>query len=134
MPVKKIVLVTSSQPSLNPRMVKEADALSEAGYEVIVVGQYWNEWSTKTYQELILLKKWKFIHVGGAPTNDKIIFFISRLIHKVARKLRTAVGFKFGIAELSIGRCTWLLYQQAVKQKADLYIGHNPGGLPPATW
>ena len=33
----RICLVTPGQPSTNPRLVKEADALCEAGYDVQVV-------------------------------------------------------------------------------------------------
>lgn len=62
---KKIVLVTSGQPSLNPRLVKEADALVEAGYEVTVIYQYWNEWGTDLDKVLLPQKKWKTIRVGG---------------------------------------------------------------------
>jgi glycosyltransferase involved in cell wall biosynthesis len=113
-------------------MVKEADALAEEGYEVVVVGQYWNDWATSTDNVLLKTKKWKFIRVGGTPAEDKMAYTVTRAIHKIARKLREKVGVKFGIAELSIGRCTYQLYKEAVRQKADFYIGHNPGGLAPA--
>lgn len=129
---KKIVLVTSSQPSINPRLVKEADKLIEIGYEVVVIGQYWNSWATETDKELLKKRSWKFIRVGGSPHENKNLYITTRLIHKIYRKLRERFGLKYGIAELSIGRCSVLLYREAVKQKADLYIGHNPGGLAPA--
>lgn len=126
---QKIVLVTSSQPSLNPRMVKEADALAEAGYEVIVVGQYWNDWATETDKTLLKSKRWRFIRVGGSPKDNMLIYFYTRIIHKVVRKCAEYIGLKFGIAELSIGRCSYQLYRTAVNLNADLYIGHNPGAM-----
>ncbi|MFD2161033.1 hypothetical protein ACFSJU_01415 [Paradesertivirga mongoliensis] len=128
----KITIITSSQPSLNPRMVKEADALAEHGYDVVVIGQYWNEWASKTDQNLLQQKKWKYIQVGGSPKDNKTAYIITRFIHKAARKLLNKVGTNFGIAELSMGRCSILLYKEALRQKAQLYIGHNPGGLAPA--
>lgn len=129
---KRIVLVTSSQPSLNPRLVKEADAFVEAGYDVTVVGQYWNDWANETDKILLPAKKWKFIRVGGSPKKSKFSYSYTRIIHKLFRKLAQHVSLKFGIAELSIGRCGYQLYNTAKNLKADLYIGHNPGGLAPA--
>lgn len=113
-------------------MVKEADALAEAGYQVVVIGQYWNDWATTTDSKLLMNRRWKFIAVGGNPKKDKLIYLLSRLTHKLGRKLQEKVSLKFGIAELSMGRCGNLLYLEAVRQNADLYIGHNPGGLAPA--
>jgi len=130
--MKRIVLVTSSQPSLNPRMVKEADALADAGYEVIVIGQYWNDWASNTDKVLLPLKKWKFIRVGGSPHDNKLTYLFTRIIHKFFRKLAEYITLKLGVAELSIGRCNYKLYTTAKKLKADLYIGHNPGGMAPA--
>ncbi len=129
---KRIVLVTSSQPSLNPRMVKEADALAHEGHEVIVIGQHWHAWASVTDKTLLGTKKWKYIEVGGSPDKNKATYLVTRLIHKIGRKLREKLTLKGGIAELSMGRCGNLLYREAIKQRADLYIGHNPGGLAPA--
>ncbi len=130
--MKKIVLITSGQPSLNPRLVKEADSLFSAGYKVTVVYQYWNDWGTEMDEELLAGKKWKAICVGGSPNKQKIIYWITRSIHKTAILLAKNFGFKHGIAELAIGRCTWLLYNKAAKYPADIYIAHNLAALPAA--
>jgi len=36
----RVCLVTTGQPACNPRLVKEADALAEAGFDVHVVAAY----------------------------------------------------------------------------------------------
>ena len=128
----KIVLVTSSQPSLNPRLVKEADALANAGYEVTVIGQFWNSWATDTDKILLTKKKWKFVRVAGSPTEESSTYLFSRVVHKVARCISKKGILNYYLAELSTNRCFYQLYKEAIKQKADLYIGHNPGGLAPA--
>ncbi len=128
----KIALVTSSQPSLNPRLVKEADALADAGYEVVVIGQFWNAWAAETDKVLLEKKKWRFIRIAGSPTEDKNAYLLSRIIHKIARSISKKGLLNYYLAELSTNRCFYPLYKQAIKQKADLYIGHNPGGLAPA--
>jgi hypothetical protein len=130
--LKKIVLITSGQPSLNPRLVKEADVLLNVGYEVAVIYQYWNDWGTKLDEELLANKKWKAIRVGGSPNTQKSNYWITRSIHKTAISLAKILGFKHGIAELAIGRCTWLLYNKALKYPADIYIAHNLAALPAA--
>lgn len=128
----KIVFVTSSQPSINPRLVKEADLLSEKGYEVVVIGQYWNKWATESDKSLLKTKKWRFIRVGGSPEHDRRMFLFTRVIHKLAKIFFHWLGPRFLIAELSTSRCYTWLKRRAVKERADFYIGHNPGGLAPA--
>ncbi|MBS1527501.1 MAG: hypothetical protein JST19_17775 [Bacteroidetes bacterium] len=126
---KRIVIISSGQPSLNPRMVKEADALTEAGYDVTVLYAYWNDWGTRLDKEMIPTKKWKAIRIGGDPVQKKTAYFISRLIHKAARSINRSSGGK-RFAELAIARSSYFLMREAKKYQADLYIGHNSGALP----
>jgi len=127
---KKIALISSGQPSLNPRLVKEADALSEAGYDVIVIYQYWNDWGTELDTHLLPQKKWNAIRVGGNPMDDKKHYLLSRLIHKFAKFAYKRFGNIAFLPELAISRTTLYLLKEAKKTKADLYIGHNLGALP----
>lgn len=127
----KIVLITSTQPSINPRLVKEADTLADLGLDVTVIYQYWNKWATKADSTLLPQKKWKAVRVGGSPNEGKFLYYFTRLFHRLFRILRKYIGLDYGIAEHSIGRCTYLLYREAIKHRAILYIGHNPGALAP---
>lgn len=123
----KIVLITSGQPSLNPRLVKEADALSNAGYSVTVLFAYWNNWGTQYDETLLAKRKWKAKRIGGSPINGRFIYEISRIIFKLSKTLRHAA---FAIAGNS--RASYPLIWAAKKHKADLYIAHNLGALPAA--
>lgn len=129
---KRIVLITSGQPSINPRLVKEADALADAGYHVTVIYQYWNDWATGLDKELLAGKRWKAVRVGGTPKNQKLIYFITRAVQKTGTLLSKYFGFEYGIAERAVGRCTRLLYRKALEHPADLYIAHNLAALPAA--
>lgn len=82
---KNIVIITSGQPSLNPRLVKEADALAGDGYNVTVLYAYWNDWGTKHDKQLLSEKKWKAIRTGGDPEQKSLSYFISRLINKLGK-------------------------------------------------
>ncbi|WP_183578597.1 hypothetical protein HDF18_22345 [Mucilaginibacter sp. X5P1] len=124
-----VVLVTSGQPSLNPRLVKEADALSNAGYDVTVLYVYWNDWATKFDAPLLKNKKWKAIRVGGDPDQQKAVYFFSRLIHKISRFVIQKIGPVNSLSQIAITRGAYFLTREAKKHKADLYIGHNLGAL-----
>jgi glycosyltransferase involved in cell wall biosynthesis len=132
LPNKKIVIFTTGQPSINPRLVKEADTLIEAGYTVIVIYQYWNDWATNFDAELLKSKKWRYIRAGGSPREDKAVYWATRVRQKFYTFLAKAIGFKFGIAENAIGRCTALLAREGRKHPTDLYIAHNLAALPAA--
>jgi glycosyltransferase involved in cell wall biosynthesis len=127
---KKIVLVSSGQPSLNPRLVKEADALSSAGYEVTVLYAYWNEWGTIYDEQLLLSKQWTAIRIGGSPGHNRITYYLSKLIYTLSR-----LAFKKNIATIfipedAVARSSFFLMRGVKKNKADLYIAHNLGALP----
>jgi glycosyltransferase involved in cell wall biosynthesis len=130
--IKHIVLITSGQPTTNPRLVKEADALCEAGFQVTVLYQYLSKWATECDEILLKKKRWSAVQVGGTPFSNKLIFNLTRIIRKLAYITAKYFSFKSGIAELAIGRCFMLLYQSAKAIHADLYIAHNLAALPVA--
>lgn len=124
----KIVLISSGQPSLNPRLVKEADALANNGYQVTVLYAYWNEWGTAFDKELIADKKWAAIRIGGDPNDHKTTYFISRLIHKIAKIINKFTKGHY-LGELAIARSSYFLIKEAKKYPGDMYIGHNLGAI-----
>jgi len=128
---KKICLITTGQPSTNPRLVKEADALVEAGYEVVVLAVFYIAWANEADKHFYVNKDWKLVFVGGSPDKDKFLYFLTRVRYKIAKIL-----FRSGLSEIvayaAASRATPELIRQAVKTKADLYIGHNLGALPAA--
>jgi glycosyltransferase involved in cell wall biosynthesis len=127
--LKKVLLITSGQPALNPRLVKEADCLTDSGYAVTVLYQYWNEWGTKLDKDLLKTKKWRALRVGGSPTEEIFIFNFTKLIHKICKTLFFYCGVK-AAAIGAIARSSFFLIMKAKKIKADFYIGHNLGALP----
>ncbi|MCZ4221794.1 glycosyltransferase family protein [Pedobacter rhodius] len=127
----KIVLITSGQPSLNPRLVKEADTLVAAGYRVKVIYQYWNNWGTELDRELLKTKKWSFQLIGGSPDKQRLLYNFTRLQWKIGKLLVEKFGFK-SWRELAIGRCTKQVIRAAENNIANLYIAHNLAALPAA--
>lgn len=132
--MKKVVLITSGQPALNPRLVKEADILSAHGFRVIVIYQYWNNWGTELDNDLLKNKKWQAIRVGGSPIKKKVTYNINKLVQKLCTKLFAINTFGKYFAEFAVARTCYGLYNTARSLKADLYIAHNLGALAPAVW
>jgi hypothetical protein len=132
--IKNVVFITSGQPSLNPRLVKEADALCEAGYQVTVIYQFWNKWGTLLDTELLKDKKWSAIKIGGDPDQQAFSYWKSRIKQRMAKAFSGLFGFQYNLAEIRLNRSALAQYRAAVKIKAQLYIAHNLGALAPALW
>ncbi|RYU91610.1 hypothetical protein EWM62_06635 [Mucilaginibacter terrigena] len=130
--MKKIVLISVGQPSTNPRLVKEANALQDAGYKVYVIYTFWTQWAWETDKQLFKEVNWTPILAGGSPFQDKLTYFFTRLRVKAARFIAKNITLKFGIAEIALGRTYPELLKKALSVKADLYIGHIQAALPVA--
>ena len=122
---KNIILVSSGQPSVNPRLVKEADALADAGYNVTVFYAYWNDWATRYDIELLAKRNWKAIRVGGSPQKGRFTYLFSRVLQKIGSTIN-----HHAFAAIGLSRVTYALIREIKKHKADLYIAHNLGALP----
>lgn len=126
-----ICLVTTGQPSTNPRLVKEADALVSAGFTVSVVGAHWAEWADATDRALLATRRWTCTLVDWRRASRPGLFWTSRIRHALARRLAGTVTADW--AELAaIHRVGPELARQARRSKADLFIAHNIGALPAA--
>ncbi len=131
--MKKIVLITTGQPSVNPRIVKEADAFYNQGYEVTLLYCFFIPWAQQMDIALLQNVGWNYKLVGGTPTNNKLLYNFTRLRFKIARVLNNFFGNKFGIAENAQARAYKELLKAAKTIKADWYIGHNLGAIAVAS-
>jgi hypothetical protein len=127
----KILLITPGQPALNPRIVKEADALTNAGYDVTVLYSYWNDWGDQLTKHLLQTKNWKSICIAGHSAENPITYFFSRIIYKIAQYLFFKLHLN-SFAEFATSRSSGYLIHEAKKHSADLFIAHNLGALPAA--
>ncbi|EDM37133.1 hypothetical protein PBAL39_05023 [Pedobacter sp. BAL39] len=125
----KIVIASSGQPSTNPRMVREADALANSGHDVLVIYAHWTFWATPFDQQMLKAKKWKAIIAGGSPSHSPLTYFISRLCHKLSSFLARNVSMRY-FSKLAISRSSKSLICKVKQQQADVYIAHNLGALP----
>ncbi len=126
---KKIVLITTGQPSVNPRIVKDADALHASGYDVTMLYCFFIQWANEKDRVLLKNVLWKYKMVGGEDEKKKMVYLFTRIKFKLNRILNRYFGNRFLIAERAQTRAYDALLKEAKKINADFYIGHNLGAL-----
>jgi glycosyltransferase involved in cell wall biosynthesis len=126
--IQSITIISTGQPAGNPRLVKEANALSEIGFEVTVIYSHWASWALLFDKQIINSANWKAYLAGGNPINNKTIFFFTRLKHKIFSTLSNYT-FGFLFAEKTQARAYSELLKLAKTHKPQLYIAHNLGAL-----
>jgi glycosyltransferase involved in cell wall biosynthesis len=126
----KICLLTPSQPSINPRIVKEADALVEAGHQVHILCAHTIPWADRSDETLLRNRKWTCAYVGGMPGSAR--HWWTRLRHGVIRRCPRAWKLNREFAKWSLSRVTPELKAAAFQCETDLYIAHYVGALSAA--
>ena len=129
---RRVCLVTTGQPSTNPRLVKEADALAAAGYRVTVVGAFGGDWAVEADRSLLATKMWPFDLVDWRRERRPLLFWRSRVRQRVAQPLAAWSHAPIRWAEAAVARPAPELAREAMRHPADLYIAHNLGALPAA--
>ena len=131
---RSALIVTTGQPAANPRVIKEYEALKNAGYQVKVLYTYSAEWSYKI-DELKFkcgeLEKSDFNLVGGNPHNKKTVYLFSRIFFKLCSYIARGIPVFF-LKDITFVRSSFFLWSVIKKYKADIYIAHYLGALPAA--
>jgi len=125
----KICIITTGQPSTNPRVVKEADALTEDGYEVIVLGAFWSKWALQYDKTILKSRKWVFHYVGGVPAINPFKYLYTRARNRISIRLLKIFSKNLKIQKCSLSRVLPELESEVQKINADLYIAHYPPSL-----
>ncbi len=128
----RICLVSTGQPSTNPRLVKEADALAAAGHAVHAIGAYWVDWATAADARVMAARRWSLELIDWRQDHAPLLFHWSRVRHFAARRAVGSGLARVIPAEAVLCRVGPELRRAAVAHPADLYIAHNLGALPAA--
>ena len=129
--MKKVLIVTSAQPSANPRMIKEAISLNECGYEVTVLYTPISPWADSFDDNLFLIQNNIFwIQVGFHAIKQPILYKLALFRQRVYKILFYLGGDINGAALKSMVLFSQELKRKAKGIKADIYIGHNLGSFP----
>lgn len=131
---QKVCLITPGHISSNPRLVKEATALEGAGYAVhLVFTQYLKGLAANDEKILQQHPAWTYAALDWTDRHfrGRLVRYISGLQQKAVGVLaRNALKGKPAYYRLN-RHFRWQL-NEAVKAKAQLYIGHNLAAAPVA--
>ncbi len=128
----KIVFVTSAQPSANPRLVKEINALiCQRDFDITVVYVPISPWAD-LYDESLFNKypSVKWIRTGFHSTEQKWLYRYARVRRKLYGLLYMLLGDIQDASIKSLVLFNQELWRTTKKIQADVYIGHNLGALP----
>jgi glycosyltransferase involved in cell wall biosynthesis len=129
--VLKIAIVTSGQPSANPRVVKEATALCDSGFEVSVIYAPLSPWADEFDNELFkTYPSINWIRVGYHRYQQPVGYKYVTLRRKLNEVMQSKSSYPSTTPEKAFVLYSQELKKQAELLKADLYIGHNLGALP----
>ena len=122
----KICIVTTRHISYNPRVLKEADALSAAGYEVAVVTVSNTESQAAFDEELMGRRSWRLrtVNFRKERTGERWYWLYLSLKQRVFLGL-SRISYGGGIAERAAEKAYDALMSLAIAEKADLYIAHH---------
>jgi glycosyltransferase involved in cell wall biosynthesis len=129
---KRICLISPGHVAFNPRLVKEADALSTAGYDVHVIAANNLERLRSLDQPILAAAKWTFELVGS---DGAVLDFLRRGRSRLAREALTRWSYDhIRLYEWAHHNLIDLLKAAAKRQRADLYVAHYVAALPAAHW
>ncbi|MGO4876818.1 hypothetical protein ACEN2P_09475 [Pedobacter psychrotolerans] len=132
--MKKICFITPGHICSNPRLVKEAGLLSNAGYNVHIIFIQNLAFLNQYDQEILNCHpSWTYNILTNLNLNgwDYLKKTSRLLLHKLAN-FSLQIQFDHLSAPLSLNRNYFWQFNKAVKNQADLYIAHNLGALPVA--
>lgn len=128
----RVCLISPGHLSTNPRLVKEAQALTASGYNVSVICGRYLPWGWEQDRALID-PRWNVSHVPFGPAEAPRLTYLTQTIkRRVATSLvRAGIGAR-SIVDTAHGSVVPALQRAASAVPADLYIAHYVAALPAA--
>jgi glycosyltransferase involved in cell wall biosynthesis len=135
----RVCLIGATHPCHNPRLVREADTLAEAGHEVRVVAPCHSDRLAAKDQRLMSRRKWRLQQVDFRPmgTLGRWRAFVIRGRRRAANACRTWFRGRLGglrNLERSYTLALPELKRLAAFEPADWFIAHTQAALPVAAW
>ena len=124
-----ICLVSPGNLASNTRLIKEADALHEAGYRVTAIACNYTEALESYDDEIARTVGWTAVRVPR-PAGERITGAAARLVSRAM----DAVGLDIpvNVAAAAYGGPFAALRRAALEHRADFYVAHYVAALPAA--
>jgi len=131
----RVCMLTTGQPSNNPRLVKEADSLSAAGHEVHAIGMDGGLWPSQMDGPVMARRSsvqqpWTFAYAGGLAGSQSALYRWTRLRYGLSRRLLPAAPELSILRKRALSRAAIEIAGAALRFPADLYIAHHTSVLP----
>src|SRR3954464_14931022 len=129
----RVCLISSIPAWCNPRLVKEADALSDAGYDVSVIGRSIDPWSQAQDDELLAGRPWRVerINLMRRDPAGRARWMIAAARSMLAMHAYRATS-SLRCAEEGYFRGLKQVLAAAARTRAHFFIAHTHGALPVA--
>lgn len=128
----RVCLITPGHLSTNPRIVKEADALAEAGCEVTVVSAEFIPWGSRE-DEIFKTRAWRSApKVRFGPYAPPATYLAQTIRRRGARAVARIARPGRALAALAFHPVAPALAKASAAIKADLYVAHYVAALPAA--
>ncbi len=126
---RSVCIVSPGNLSANPRLLKEADALHGAGYDVTAVVSDYSTGLRSFDDDIEAHAPWRVVHARRSPSERYV-----RVAASAAARLMDGVGARvpMPLAALACGGPVVGLHAAACAVPADLYIAHYVAALPAA--
>ncbi len=127
----RFCLVGATHPCYNPRLVREADALAQAGHQVRVVAPLFNPALVEKDRALMAQRCWRLERVDCLPQHGRL----RSLWIRGRRRLAQEITLRFAtpvLAEHSYTLALAEMRELAAREPADWFIAHTQAALPVA--
>lgn len=130
MTARHIALVSPGHLSTNPRLVKEARSLCEAGYRVTTISGDFLQWARDADREFDEAP-WQKVKVPFGRETGRARWLAQSAVRELGRR---AGGLfpRARWADFGFHSAVWPLARAARAVRADMYIAHNLAALPAA--
>lgn len=129
---KRVCLVSPGHVSCNPRLLKEAEALHHAGFQVRVVAGNYSAQARLLDESILPQAPWSWVQVGFG---SKLNYIKLRLWQEFARKIAShSWNPHLSVATWAHSPMSHRLAKAAAAEPADLYIAHCLAALPAAAF
>lgn len=126
---RRVLILSGTQLSVNPRVVKEADALAEAGHSVEVVGGLFDSNLAERERAIHESKPWDYKRIVDASSRsgrDRIKWFWLRARRRVSREAYARLRIE---NSRQLGYLAPEMLSYAIERDADLTIVHNAAAV-----
>jgi glycosyltransferase involved in cell wall biosynthesis len=127
---RSVCIVSPGHLASNPRAIKEADALHDAGYRVTVVAGDLSSAFRPFDEEVVARAPWTAVRIGPSPLSSRLASRTALAIVQACRLAPSRMPLWLAVAAHSPQ--TAALARAACAVSADLYIAHYVAAFPAA--